>query len=182
MKQFLPWVALGSALLLAPGANAAGQATPDEAKAMAIKAAEYLKANGPDKAFVEFDAKDSTWHDRDMYVIVQDSKGIMVAHGTNAGLIGKNVLELKDVDGKPFNHDTQAIKDAGWINFKWQNPTTKAVEAKTQYIVRVGDYLVGVGASDCCHGGLTAAPTTPVALHRIRITPPEHSIQYQRPL
>ncbi len=61
----------------------------------------------------------------------------MVAHSTNAGLIGKNVLELKDVDGKPFNDDTQAIKDAGWINFKWQNPTTKVVEAKTQYIVRV---------------------------------------------
>ena len=62
---------------------------------------------------------------------VQDSKGVMVAHGTNAGLIGKTVLDLKDVDGKPFNRDTQAIKDAGWINFKWQNPTTKAVEAKT---------------------------------------------------
>ena len=64
-------------------------------------------------------------------MIVQDSKGVMVAHGTNPGLIGKSVLDLKDVDGKPFNRDVQAIKDAGWVNFKWQNPTTKAVEAKT---------------------------------------------------
>jgi len=146
MKPFLSFVVLGAALLFAPGAYATGQATPDEAKAFSIKAADYLKANGPDKAFAEFDAKDSSWHDRDLYVIVQDSKGVMVAHGTNAGLIGKNVLDLKDVDGKPFNRDMQAIKDAGWINFKWQNPTTKAVEAKTEYIVRVGDYLVGVGA------------------------------------
>jgi len=146
MKQFLSLAVLGSALLFAAGANAAGQATPDEAKAFAIKAADYLKTNGPDKAFAEFDAKDSAWHDRDLYVIVQDSKGVMVAHGTNAGLIGKTVLDLKDVDGKPFNRDTQAIKDAGWVNFKWQNPATKAVEAKTEYVVRVGDYLVGVGA------------------------------------
>ena len=40
MKQFLSLVVLGSALFLAPGAYAAGQATPDEAKAMAIKAAD----------------------------------------------------------------------------------------------------------------------------------------------
>ncbi|HET7880486.1 MAG TPA: cache domain-containing protein, partial [Acetobacteraceae bacterium] len=125
---------------------AAGQATPDEAKVMAIKAADYLKSVGPEKAFPEFDAKDGPWHDRDLYVIVQDNKGVMVAHGTTAALIGKSTLDLKDVDGKPFNRETQAIQDAGWIEFKWQNPLTKTVEPKKQYIVRVGDYLVGVGA------------------------------------
>jgi cytochrome c len=146
MTKRIRYVALTFALLSASVAFAAGQATPDEAKAMAIKAAAYLKSAGPDKAFPEFSAKDSAWHDRDLYVIVQDSKGNMVAHGTNPGLIGKSVLDLKDVDGKPFNRETQAIKDDGWINFKWQNPVTKTVEAKTQYIVRVGEYLVGVGA------------------------------------
>lgn len=139
----LPLIA---SLLFAPAAYAAGQATPDEAKAMAIKAAEYLKAVGPDKAFPEFDAKDGPWHDRDLYVTVQDSKGVMVAHGTNGGLIGKSMLDLRDVDGKLFNRDIQAIKDTGWVDFKWQNPLTKAVEPKTMYEVRVGDYVVGVGA------------------------------------
>jgi cytochrome c len=139
-------VTLGSALLFAPAVLAAGQATPDEAKAMAIKAADYLKANGPEKALPEFSAKDSPWHDRDLYVTVQDSKGVMVAHGTNNGLIGRTVLDLKDVDGKPFNHEVQAVKDTGWVAYKWQNPVTKAVEGKTQYTVRVGDYVVGVGA------------------------------------
>ena len=113
---------------------------------MATKAAEYLKSVGPEKAFAEFDAKDGPWHDRDLYVTVQDSKGVMVAHGTNGGLIGKSVIDLKDVDGKPFNRDVQAIKEAAWIDYKWQNPATKAVEAKTSYQVRVGEYIVGVGA------------------------------------
>ena len=45
----------------------------DDAKVMAVKAAEYLKANGPEKAFPEFSAKDGPWHDRDLYVTVQDS-------------------------------------------------------------------------------------------------------------
>ena len=98
MNRSLPMFALGANLLLAPHAWAAGQATPDEAKVMATKAAEYLKSVGPDKAFPEFNAKDGPWHDRDVYVTVLDSKGVMVAHGTNPGLIGKSMIDLKDVD------------------------------------------------------------------------------------
>ena len=70
----------------------------------------------------------------------------MVAHGTNPGLVGRSVLELKDVDGKPFNHEVQAVKDTAWIEYKWQNPISKAVETKRQYTIRVGEYVVGVGA------------------------------------
>ena len=146
MKPVLSYVLFAVPLLLAPAVYAAGQATPDDAKAMAIKAAEYLKSAGPDKAFPEFDAKDGPWHDRDLYVTVQDSNGVMVAHGTNAGLIGKPMLDPRDVDGKAFNREIHEIKDTGWVNFKWQNPLTKAVEPKTMYEVRVGEYIVGVGA------------------------------------
>jgi cytochrome c len=146
MRPVLRHWLMTAALLSAPVAYAAGQATPDEAKAMAVKAAEYLKAVGPDKAFLEFDAKDRPWHDRDLYVYVLDSMGVMAAHGTNSGLIGRSLLEFKDVDGKPITQDTLAVKDTGWINFKWQNPLTKAVEPKTAYVVRTGDYVVVVGA------------------------------------
>ena len=146
MRRFIPLLSLGTALLLAPAAWAAGQATPDEAKAMAIKAAAYLKSVGPERAFPEFNAKDGPWRDRDLYVFVDDSKGVMVANSTNPGLIGKSVIELRDVDGKAFHHDIVAITDAGWVTFKWRNPVTNAVEPKTTYEVRVGDYIVGVGA------------------------------------
>jgi len=140
------WQLLTAAVLLcATSAYAAGQATPDEAKVMAIKAAEYLKSAGPDKAFAEFDAKEGPWHDRDLYVYVVDNTGVMVAHGTNPGLIGKSLIEFKDVDGKPMTQLTLAVKDAGWVDYKWQNPLTKAVEQKTSYVVRVGNYAVVVG-------------------------------------
>jgi hypothetical protein len=146
MKKLLALLLPIVALLFISVAWADGQATPDDAKAMAIKAADYLKAVGPEKALPEFSAKDSVWHDRDLYVTVQDSKGVMVAHGTNPGLVGRSVLELKDVDGKPFNHEVQAVKDTAWIEYKWQNPISKAVETKRQYTIRVGEYVVGVGA------------------------------------
>ena len=91
------------------------------------------EAVGPDKAFPDFDAKDGSWHDRDLYVTVLDNNGVMLAHGTNPGLIGKSVLEVKDVDGRSLTRETLAVKEAGWVNYKWQNPLTKAVEPKVVY-------------------------------------------------
>jgi cytochrome c len=88
MKPLPTAMMLVTMLLAAPMANAADQATPDEAKAMAIKAVEYLKSAGPEKAFAEFDAKDGRWHDRDLYVTVLDSNGVAVAQGNNPGLVG----------------------------------------------------------------------------------------------
>src|ERR1700756_1737056 len=109
MQRLISLLALGAALLLAPVVLAAGQGTPDEAKALAIKAAEYLKVAGPEKAFAEFNAKDGPWHDRDLYVSVQDGNGIMLAHGTNPGLVGRSLIDLKDVDGKAFTREMLAI-------------------------------------------------------------------------
>jgi hypothetical protein len=137
---------LALVLLLAAPVAAAGQATEEEAKTMALKAADYLKSVGPDKALADFSARDGPWHDRDLYVTVQNNRGVMVANGTNPGLIGRDVLELKDPEGKSFNHDIQAIRETGWVDFKWQNPVTREIEPKTTFEVRVGNYIIGVGA------------------------------------
>lgn len=146
MKKLLLAILMSLAFTLGQGARASDHATPDEAKAMAIKAADYLKQNGPEKAFAAFDAPGGAFHDRDLYVFVQNNSGVVQAHGTNAALIGKNLISMKDVDGKPFVKDIVDVKDTGWVDYKWLDPQTKLVEPKTSYIVRVGDYLVGVGA------------------------------------
>jgi cytochrome c len=134
------------AVAFGPSARAADHATPDEAKAMAIKAADFLKANGPEKAFAAFDAQGGPFHDRDLYVFVQNDAGIVQAHGANAALIGKNLMNIKDVDGKPFVQQIVAVKDTGWVDYKWQDPQTQMVEPKTSYVIRVGEYVIGVGA------------------------------------
>lgn len=146
MKKLLLAILMSLAFTLGQGARASDHATPDEAKAMAIKAADYLKQNGPEKAFAAFDAPGGAFHDRDLYVFVQNNSGVVQAHGTNAALIGKNLISMKDVDGKPFVKDIVDVKDTGWVDYKWQNPTTKLVEPKTTYMIRVGEYIVGVGA------------------------------------
>jgi cytochrome c len=146
MSRFFTVLTIGLVLLPGSAALADGVATKEEAKAMAVKAAEYLKTNGADKAFPAFAAQGAPWHDRDLYVTVLNSQGIAVVHGNNPGLSGKSLIALKDVDGKAFISEMVTVADAGWVSFKWQNPVTKAVEPKVSYEIRVGDYIVGVGA------------------------------------
>jgi cytochrome c len=146
LAQFPPYFGIAIALLWAPSVWAAGQGTAEEARAMVDKAAAYLKSAGPDKALAEFNAKDGPWHDRDLYVTVADATGIARANGSNPGLVGKSVLDLKDPDGKPFLRETLEIKDTGSVTYRWLNPMSHSIEPKTIYVVHVDDYTVGVGA------------------------------------
>jgi cytochrome c len=130
-------------------AGAADRASLEEAKAMALKTIEYLKENGPEKTFAAVNAKDGPFHDRDLYVAVFDSRDgklIPVAHGNNPGLIGKDTIEMADVDGNKFGRAFAAVKDQGWVAYKWQDPLTKAVVKKKSFVVRAGDYIVACGA------------------------------------
>lgn len=135
---------LGLAVVVAP-AHASEVGTPDEAKAMAEKAAALLGSEGKDKAYDAFN-NSSDFKDRDLYVFVIDNAGVIVAHGANAGLIGRNLMEVRDPAGKQFVKEIVAVSGTGWVDYVWQNPTSKAVEAKTSYVIRSGDVAVGVGA------------------------------------
>jgi cytochrome c len=53
---------------------------------------------------------------------------------------------LKDPDGKAYQREKLAIKDTGWVTYRWLNPLTKAIEPKTMFIVHRDGYAVGVGA------------------------------------
>jgi cytochrome c len=74
MTKWLLRFAFVLPLLFTTGAFAGDSGTPDEAKAMAIRAGDLLKAEGPEKAFPEFE-KGAAFHDRDLYVMVYDQTG-----------------------------------------------------------------------------------------------------------
>ncbi|NEX63706.1 cache domain-containing protein [Noviherbaspirillum galbum] len=130
-------------------ALASERATPDEAVAMVKKAVAAIKANGKDKAFADFaDPANKDFHDRDLYIYVYDLSGNNVSHGNNPKMIGKNLLDMKDADGtaiiKSFI-DTANSKGKGWVDYKWPNPVTKAVEKKSGYVEKVDNLVVGSG-------------------------------------
>ncbi len=150
-KNFLRSIACTSfALAFGAGpafANATG-GSADEAKAMTLRAAAFVKSKGPEAAYAEF-INGTSFKDRDLYVSVYDMKGNCLAHGGNAKLVGKNLWELKDMNGVEIIKMQTAIamsKGEGWSEqFTFVNPTTKAMQPKKTYVQRVGDTWIGVG-------------------------------------
>jgi len=100
-SNLLSAVALIVALTCKP-APAAEFATKEQAVAMVKKAVTFIKEQGPDKAYVEISDKGGRFHDRDLYIIVLDLKGKVLAHGQNENLIGEDLIGIKDPDGELF--------------------------------------------------------------------------------
>lgn len=146
------FVAALTAVFLLAGRSAppaAEKGTAAEAEAMVKKAVAYYKANGRDKAFAEFSNPKGQFVDRDLYIFVYDFSGKCVAHGANQKMIGIDLLEMKDPDGKQYVKERIAIartKGQGWQDYKFPNPTSKKIEQKSAYIEKLGDYVIGCGA------------------------------------
>ena len=112
---------------------------------MALAAAAFLRANDPEIAFQAFNG-DPAWKDRDLYVYVFENTGVMRAHGTIPALIGRDLSDLRDIDGQLIARAILAVESEGWVEYKWRNPITNAVEQKAAYIIRVDGFALGVGA------------------------------------
>ncbi|RJF98998.1 cache domain-containing protein [Noviherbaspirillum saxi] len=118
------------------------------ATAMVKKAVSYIKDHGKEKALAEFSNPSGEFKKGELYIFVTNVQGKMLAHGANAKLIGKDLMDLKDADGKPFVKeytDLANAKGSGWSDYKWVNPNTKAIEHKSTYVQKVDDLVVGCG-------------------------------------
>lgn len=116
--------------------NAAELVSKSEAEAMVQKAVKYLKANGKDKTFAEIDRKDGVFIDRDLYLTVYGYDGLVLAHGANPKMIGKNLMEIKDVDGKAFVKERVEMakkKATFWQEYKFTNPVSGKIEPKAMF-------------------------------------------------
>lgn len=118
----------------------------EEAVAMVKSVEAMFKKEGAAATFKAVTAQ--KFKDRDLYPFVYTLDGTdCVAHGANAALVGKNLINLKDQDGKLLIQELSATakKGGGWVDYKWPNPVTKLIDAKSSYVERMGDYFVGVG-------------------------------------
>jgi cytochrome c len=139
---------LALTILVSGIAFAAPKATPAEAEALVKKAIAYMDENGREKAFAEFSKPNGKFVDRELYLYVYDVKGKCLAHGSNSGMIGKNLMGTKDPDGKLFVKDLLQValeKGHGWVPFKFENPLTKKVEDKMGYVEKYQDIMIGSG-------------------------------------
>ncbi|WP_175048121.1 cache domain-containing protein [Duganella vulcania] len=152
MKNLLKYLMVGCmALLINAGAGAAEKGTADEAVAMVKKAAEFMKKNGKEKALAEFNNPKGQFIQKDLYIFAfgANGDGVELANGANVKLVGKNVKEMKDADGKFLIKDILAVgmgkEGKGWVDYKWPNPATGQIDGKRTYVERVDDVILGCG-------------------------------------
>ena len=130
--------------------RAAEFGTRDEAVAMVRRVQEKFKKEGAEATFRAINNKASTFVDRDLYPFVYTLDGTLcVANAQTPSVRGKNIIDLKDQDGKLLIQDFVRIVHTppghGWSDYRWPNPVTGLIDDKSAFIDRIGDYFVGVG-------------------------------------
>lgn len=121
----------------------------DTAKALVDEAVAFYNAQGKDKALAEFSKPKGAFDKGALYVFAYDFQATIVAHPKNAKLIGKNLMEVPDNEGKLFRKEIVEIaksKGSGWVDYNYMNPETKKAEPKTTYLQKAGDIIICCGA------------------------------------
>jgi signal transduction histidine kinase len=136
------------AAMLTFGAAAGDGAGKDDAIAMVKSAIVFIKADGAVKAYPEISKKTGKFIDRDLYVVVYQLDGTVLAHGSNEKFVGKDMSEAQDVDGKLYvkeRLELAAKQTSFWQDYKFVNPVSKKVEPKSMYCERLDNTAVCAG-------------------------------------
>ncbi len=120
-------------------------------------AASLLEQKGA-AAFDQFAVRNSRWLNDQRYLFVYDSKGKCVFHPIEPQLVAQDLIQLKDLDGRPVVAMITEIgkkpeADAsGWVFYLWEeSPKSRVPAWKSSYIRKAvapdgAVYLVGSGS------------------------------------
>lgn len=149
MKQLFKAVGIAIlALSLHTTASAEAKRTKEEAIAMVKRGAAYIKEVGQEKAIAEFNNPKGKFVDGSLYIFAYTLDGVNLA-SPNPKIIGKNMLNVKDQNGKEtvkaYIAAAKTPAGNGWVDFIWPHPITKELQPKSAYVERVGDILIACG-------------------------------------
>lgn len=147
MKRVLSAALLGLAMTSAVAT--AAEPTAKDAVAMVERGAAFAKANGKEALLKKITAKDPEFVQGSMYIYVREfPSGVNIAHPYNQSIIGKDLNDVPDTNGKMYRRDIMDIakKDGkGWVDYMYKNPDNGKIESKTSYLLRVNDVVLIAG-------------------------------------
>lgn len=120
----------------------------DAAVALVKRAISHIGAAGLQKACDDFDDPNGGFIFDQFYVSVVHLNGTRLANGMEPWKRGENILDVRDVDGKPYvRYMLTRARDNGfgWIQYNWKNPTSEKIELKTTYFEVTQDAVVNCG-------------------------------------
>jgi signal transduction histidine kinase len=117
---------VATALTLSCAGALAAEPTEKDAIAMAERGAAMVKAKGKEEV----------------------KTGIVLAHPYNPSIVGKDLTDVPDANGKKYRREIielAAAKGKGWVDYQYKNPTTGKIEPKTTYILLVDGVVLEAG-------------------------------------
>jgi signal transduction histidine kinase len=149
-KQLKKCIQLGIAVVMLL-VLATGLACADD-KETAVKlvkaAVAYLAANGEEKGLDALNNPNGEFVKGELYVFAYDMNGVLLANSFRLNLLGQNLLDVPDANGKKFRREIIELAKSvgsGWVDYAYQNPKTKQVEQKTTYLEKAGDMVLCCG-------------------------------------
>ncbi len=158
LKTLIVAMMLGGTVLTSPlqaadtpatATSAVTKASSEFARAQALldRAEAHLQEKG-DQAMASF-SQAGEFVDGELYVYVIDTKGDFLASGgSSTTLIGRNVLDLTDSEGRRFIReilDGAKVKPNGRVEYRWNNPIRGGNEPKIATYRKVGERILVVG-------------------------------------
>lgn len=120
--------------------------TKDMAVSMVNQAIDLYEDIGT-KAFQRIDV-DPEFQGMELYVyVIRDSDGVIVAHGDDKSLIGKNSNAITDIDGKNIGDmiHNKATSDGAWIEYISKDPVNNEFLPESVWIKKYDGYIFGSG-------------------------------------
>ena len=146
--QFLAVMLMGLTLV-ANNAHAGKRATKEEAIALVKRAVAEYKAKGKDATFAAISEPKGKYRDRELFVVVLNSTGTVLAHPVHKKMIGANLMQFRDPDGVYMVKDMMdkaKVEGTGWsVEYKFVNPDTQRTEPKLSYFEKHDDLLFFCG-------------------------------------
>jgi cytochrome c len=123
--------------------------TREDVVLLVEKAGAHVKKVGISTACKDFANPEGGFMKGQLYIFVENADAKMICHAANPKINGKNMAEIKDINGKQFAKEQTALvmeKGQGWIDYVFVNPVTKALEPKLSYGKKIDETTwLGVG-------------------------------------
>ena len=132
-----------------PSPTASDDPTQADVQAFVKKAVAFAKENGREAALAAFTASGGEFHEGQLYIYAYDFEGTVIAHGGDASLVGKNLIDMTDPKGVHVIQELVRLarEGGGWLYYTWPNPQHDNVqEPKLGYVEKVDDsWFLGSG-------------------------------------
>ena len=147
-KIFIAVLSLFASMFVLNSVTAEEFASRSDAEAMVKRAVAHIKKIGVEKAGEDFTNRKGEFVDHDLYVTLYNMQGVVLAHGQNKKSVGKDMMDLKDPDGKEFVKERMTMaksKSSFWQEYKFTDPVTKKVLPKEMYCETVSSVVACAG-------------------------------------